>query len=118
MLQPKGKQPDDGIVVHQQSPHSSFFIEELDKKDVHAEHNLNPPPFVGPKLEGSHWKPIGWTRLGELIQSVQIDAQWGSSEHLYMSDEYDVSVADLAAPYWEPKLVPLGGVMCLQVTRM
>ncbi|MCO5611264.1 hypothetical protein L7F22_065516 [Adiantum nelumboides] len=105
MHQPTSKPPDDDKIV-QHSPHSSFFGQEPDKENVHSELNTNLPPPVGPTLEGSHWKPIGWARLGELVQSVQIDAQWGSSEQLYVSDEYGVTAADLAAPYWEPKAGP------------
>lgn len=95
--------PGDDIVV---SPHPSFFIEELEGKGSIVEPKTDPTSSVSPKMEGSHWVPIGWARLGELVHSVQIDAQWALSEPLSMSDEYDLSVADLAAPYWEPKAGP------------
>ncbi|XP_059664787.1 uncharacterized protein LOC132311081 [Cornus florida] len=48
----------------------------------------------------SHWVPIGWARISELVQTVQVDAGW-SSPYEFMDDEDDLTVADLAAPYWE-----------------
>ncbi|KAG5521332.1 hypothetical protein RHGRI_033775 [Rhododendron griersonianum] len=50
---------------------------------------------------GSHWVPIGWTRISELVQTVQVDAGWVSHQFDIMDDEDDLTVADLAAPYWE-----------------
>ncbi|KAM7259871.1 hypothetical protein ACFE04_015612 [Oxalis oulophora] len=52
--------------------------------------------------EGSHWVPIGWSRISELIQMVQSNTDWGPHplEEL-MDGEEDLTVADLAAPYWE-----------------
>eukprot|EP00250_Pteridium_aquilinum_P002802 c13024_g1_i1 orf=2-1483(-) len=97
--------PGDDIVATHEGPYPAFFIEELGHNSV-AEPSTDQIPSVSAKVEGSHWVPIGWTRLGDLVQSVQIDAQWSSTEQLYTSDEYDLSVADLAAPYWEPRNGP------------
>lgn len=49
--------------------------------------------------EGSRWVPIGWARISELVQMVQVNAEWPSLE--LIDDEEDVPVTDLAAPYWE-----------------
>lgn len=85
----------------------SFFIEDREGGNSTAQQKKDASPSLNRKVEASHWVPIGWTRLAELVQSVQIDAEWASAEQLYDSDEYDLlSVADVAAPYWEPKAGP------------
>ncbi|KAL9999308.1 putative Mg2+ transporter protein, CorA-like/Zinc transport protein ZntB [Helianthus debilis subsp. tardiflorus] len=53
------------------------------------------------KLDVSHWIPIGWARISELIESVKIHADWTSQQFDFMDDEDDVTIAELAAPYWE-----------------
>ncbi|XP_026441232.1 uncharacterized protein LOC113340237 [Papaver somniferum] len=50
---------------------------------------------------GSHWVPIGWDRIAELAQTVQVDGGWTSQSIEFMDDEDDLTVADVAAPYWE-----------------
>lgn len=51
------------------------------------------------RLSGNHWVPIGWARISELVQTVDIG--WDSHQLDIMVDEDDLTVADLAAPYWE-----------------
>ncbi|KAI8002043.1 hypothetical protein LOK49_LG09G02209 [Camellia lanceoleosa] len=51
------------------------------------------------RLSGNHWVPIGWARISELVQTV--DVGWDSHQLDIMVDEDDLTVADLAAPYWE-----------------
>ncbi|XP_026426831.1 uncharacterized protein LOC113322870 isoform X1 [Papaver somniferum] len=53
------------------------------------------------KPRGSHWVPIGWDRISELAQTVQVDGGWTSQSTEFMDDEDDFTVADVAAPYWE-----------------
>ncbi|KAJ1420948.1 Mg2+ transporter protein, CorA-like/Zinc transport protein ZntB [Sesbania bispinosa] len=53
------------------------------------------------KYQGNHWVPIGWARISELVQAVQVDAVWSSHEFEFEDSEDDLTVADLAAPYWE-----------------
>uniref|UniRef100_A0A5B6Z6C8 Putative Magnesium transporter CorA-like family protein n=1 Tax=Davidia involucrata TaxID=16924 RepID=A0A5B6Z6C8_DAVIN len=53
------------------------------------------------RFVGSHWVPIGWARISELIQTVKVDGAWASQQFDLMDDEDDLTVADLAAPYWE-----------------
>ncbi|KAK4745444.1 hypothetical protein SAY87_011756 [Trapa incisa] len=53
------------------------------------------------KLDENHWTPIGWARLFELVKHVKIDASWSTQQIEPMDDDEDISVADLAAPYWE-----------------
>nr|XP_043624358.1 zinc transport protein ZntB-like [Erigeron canadensis]XP_043624359.1 zinc transport protein ZntB-like [Erigeron canadensis] len=59
------------------------------------------------KLDGSHWVPIGWARISELVETVQINADWTSHEFNFMDDEDDRTIADLAAPYWERPAGPV-----------
>ncbi|MCL7040273.1 hypothetical protein MKW94_018055 [Papaver nudicaule] len=48
---------------------------------------------------GSHWVPIGWARISELTQTVQVDGKWSSQPIESIEDEF--TVADVATPYWE-----------------
>ncbi|GAB2287645.1 hypothetical protein Dimus_022015 [Dionaea muscipula] len=48
----------------------------------------------------SHWVPIGWDRVSELIQTVKIDAAWPTQDNFVNGDNH-VTVAELAAPYWQ-----------------
>lgn len=50
---------------------------------------------------GDHWVPIGWSRISELVQAVQVDAVWSSHQFEFDDSEDDFTAADLAAPYWE-----------------
>lgn len=64
--------------------------------------------FTAPeRFDGSHWIPIGWARISELTQTVQVDDGWASQQLELMDDEDDVTVADLAAPYWERPAGPI-----------
>ncbi|KAG6696000.1 hypothetical protein I3842_09G125400 [Carya illinoinensis] len=56
------------------------------------------------RLEGSHWVPIGWARISELVKTVQVDAELSLPEFESIDD--DLTVADLAAPYWERPVGP------------
>lgn len=49
----------------------------------------------------SYWIPIGWARISELVQNVQVDVAWALQPINFSDDEDDVTVADVAAPYWE-----------------
>ncbi|KAM7524951.1 hypothetical protein LguiA_014853 [Lonicera macranthoides] len=59
------------------------------------------------RFEGSHWVPIGWDRISELVQTVQADAAWASQQLDIMDGEDDRTVADLAVPYWERPAGPV-----------
>lgn len=52
------------------------------------------------RFDGSRWVPIGWTRIAELVQTVQVNADWSSQLLEVMDNEYDFTVADIATPYW------------------
>ncbi|XP_020220794.1 uncharacterized protein LOC109803574 isoform X1 [Cajanus cajan] len=59
------------------------------------------------KYEGGNWVPIGWARISELVQAVQVDAVWSSHQFEFEDSEDDFTVADLAAPYWERPAGPI-----------
>jgi len=59
------------------------------------------------KYEGGHWVPIGWARISELVQAVQVDAEWSSHQFEFEYSKDDFTVADLAAPYWEHPTGPI-----------
>ncbi|KAL0739903.1 hypothetical protein Bca4012_081416 [Brassica carinata] len=51
----------------------------------------------------SFWRPIGWDRLSELVQTVKVD--WSvQNVDVDHEDDDDTTVAELAAPYWERPL--------------
>ena len=54
----------------------------------------------------SYWIPIGWARISELVQKVQVDAGWTLQPINFSDDEDDITVADMAAPYWERSVGP------------
>lgn len=55
----------------------------------------------------SHWRPIGWARISELIQTVEVEREWNSMESHGLSDEEsEVTVADIASPCWERPVGP------------
>lgn len=58
------------------------------------------------KFEGSHWIPIGWARISELVQNVQVDCSW-EAQQLECIDEDELTAADLATPYWEHPAGPI-----------
>ncbi|XP_028793307.1 uncharacterized protein LOC114749007, partial [Neltuma alba] len=62
---------------------------------------------VTEKYDGSHWVPIGWARISELVQKVQVDTVWSSQHFEFADEEDDRTVADLAAPYWERPAGPI-----------
>ncbi|KAL8130344.1 hypothetical protein V2J09_019499 [Rumex salicifolius] len=55
----------------------------------------------------SHWVAIGWARIAELVQTIQVDAGWSSQQLDFIGEEEDVTVAELAAPYWERPAGPV-----------
>lgn len=50
----------------------------------------------------SYWRGIGWDRISELVQTVQVDNDWGL-QNIDLDDD-EATVAELAAPYWERPL--------------
>ncbi|KAK6124110.1 hypothetical protein DH2020_042136 [Rehmannia glutinosa] len=81
-------------LVELESHEDGFLHMDGQKSQLDSSHPIE-------RCEGSCWVPIGWARISELVQTVQVDEEW-STQHLeFMDDEDDLTVADLAAPYWE-----------------
>ncbi|TXG58117.1 hypothetical protein EZV62_015946 [Acer yangbiense] len=59
------------------------------------------------RFDGSHWVPIGWARISELVQIVQVDGGWASQQLELMDDEDDVTVVDFATPFWKRPSGPI-----------
>lgn len=59
------------------------------------------------RVVGCQWVPIGWTRISELVQKFQVDSAWSEHQFDLMDDEDDLTVADLATPYWERPAGPI-----------
>lgn len=60
----------------------------------------------GDKVQECYWVPIGWARLKELVQMVQVDAEWDYQSVEYTDEEDSFTVADVAAPYWQRPVGP------------
>lgn len=58
------------------------------------------------RCERSCWVPIGWARISDLVQTVQVDAEWSTQPIEFLDGEDDITVAELAAPYWERPVGP------------
>lgn len=54
-------------------------------------------------LPRSYWIPIGWDRISQLVQTVQIDAGGAEQPFDFPDEEDDVTVA---APFWERPVGP------------
>ncbi|XWS12413.1 hypothetical protein CRYUN_Cryun37aG0087600 [Craigia yunnanensis] len=92
---------------------SSFSYESRDSVAASLDeykdgHSLQSGRFHAMKrFDGSCWVPIGWERISDLVKTVQINAGWASQQFELMDNEYDLTVADLAAPYWESPAGPI-----------
>lgn len=69
-------------------------------------HQSNPPHGME-RLQDSYWVPIGWARISELVRTVQGDADFTLQQFESVVPEGDLTVADLAAPYWERPAGPI-----------
>lgn len=72
------------------------------KNQEHHSGHLHPRE----RFTGNYWIPIGWTRISELLQTVQVDADWASQSSDLTDEEGEFTVADVAAPYWERPVGP------------
>lgn len=73
---------------------------ELGNQENAQEDDLDRP-------SGSFWVPIGWVRISELAKMVQVDDRWSGQQLDLTSDENELTVADLAIPYWERPAGPV-----------
>ncbi|MBA0778760.1 hypothetical protein Gotri_006581 [Gossypium trilobum] len=92
---------------------SSFSLESRDRVAVSLDeynngHSLHPSRFrTTERFDGSYWAPIGWERISDLVKNVQVNGSWDSQQFEWIDNEDDLTVADLAAPYWERPAGPI-----------
>ncbi|KAK1404836.1 Zinc transport protein ZntB [Heracleum sosnowskyi] len=93
--------------VHESLPLAESVGNPDDPLVGRDEHDcLSSYSYTEDKYPGSYWKPIGWSRISELVQTVQVDTGWASQPIEFADSEDDVSVAEIAAPYWERPVGP------------
>ncbi|XP_068304329.1 uncharacterized protein [Pyrus communis] len=111
---------------HKKALSSPLVVKDVAKKQV-SKKPVSSPPLANSRVgqnnvecnKDSHsgrfcaregvprncWVPIGWDRISELVQTVQVDACW-EEPNGFTEDDDDVTVADVAAPYWERPVGP------------
>ncbi|KAK6917237.1 hypothetical protein RJ641_017988, partial [Dillenia turbinata] len=61
-------------------------------------------------IRANHWVPVGWERINELVQmaqTAQMGCDWAVPQFESLNEEDNLTVADLAAPYWEYPAGPI-----------
>lgn len=75
-------------------------------KDAVNENKFSRNLNNGEEFPRNCWKPIGWDRVSELVRTLQVDDGWASQPIELTENEDDVTVTDLATPYWERAVGP------------
>ncbi|KAI4295386.1 hypothetical protein L6164_035436 [Bauhinia variegata] len=117
---PKAHLPTDGLTdssslrLDRNKSSDSSSVNNLRDSWLHAYDDgkdgkiLQPDQFnASERYEGCRWVPIGWARISELTQTVQVNAVWSCQQFEFGDEEEDFTVADLAAPYWERPVGPI-----------
>ncbi|KAJ0111409.1 hypothetical protein Patl1_01452 [Pistacia atlantica] len=120
MVQPKNESSQSSGLTNSSSPKVAHHLsksspvlqsgvtvkEKLDEhnhnEDLHSE-NLSGREENLPR---SYWIPIGWARISQLVQTVQVDSGWASQPIDFTDEEEDGTFTDVATPYWERKVGP------------
>ncbi|KAL4557447.1 hypothetical protein LXL04_035624 [Taraxacum kok-saghyz] len=55
---------------------------------------------------GNHWIPIGWSRISQLVESIQVNNNWETQNTEFTFSDDEVTVADIAVPYREQAVGP------------
>eukprot|EP01018_Ginkgo_biloba_P008907 Gb_15329 [translate_table: standard] len=89
--------------IHGQEPGLLYVNEPASQESMKEmkENAIAGRPQGADKRQKCYWVPIGWARLSELVQMVQVDAEWVSQPMEYSDEEDSLTVADIAAPYWQ-----------------
>lgn len=80
-------------------------FENLEAKEIDTQDNHLDCLYPHERPLGNYWIPIGWNRISQLVETVQVDVVW-ASQPMEIDDEDDITVADVAAPYWERPVGP------------
>ncbi|KAK4344610.1 hypothetical protein RND71_034786 [Anisodus tanguticus] len=87
-------------------PLSKYGASNFSPKEADKDHIIE-PYCTTVRSPGNYWIPIGWARISELLQTVHIDSGWASQPVDFTDEEDDdVTVADVAAPYWQRAVGP------------
>lgn len=79
---------------------TSINLDSTEASDSNENKAVYVQPLENPQMD-SYWVPIGWTRIQELVQMVKVDSGRNVETMEFADDEEDLTVADVAAPYWE-----------------
>ncbi|KAM0041920.1 putative Mg2+ transporter protein, CorA-like/Zinc transport protein ZntB [Helianthus debilis subsp. tardiflorus] len=63
--------------------------------------NLDEPRVNDNIYTANYWVPIGWSRINQLVETIQVDGCWEAQHTEFQISDNEVTVADIAAPYWE-----------------
>ncbi|KAJ0577144.1 hypothetical protein HanRHA438_Chr05g0225551 [Helianthus annuus] len=63
--------------------------------------NLDEPRVNDNIYTTNYWVPIGWSRINQLVETIQVDGCWEAQHTEFQISDNEVTVADIAAPYWE-----------------
>ncbi|KAE8655590.1 serine-rich adhesin for platelets-like [Hibiscus syriacus] len=104
-----GRNSDGGAAVHLLLAAAAYYSSVAASFD---EYNTGRSPRSDPyhateRFDGSFWVPIGWERISGLVKNVQVNGVWDSQLFEWMDIEEGLTVADLAAPYWERPAGPI-----------
>ncbi|KAK2994905.1 hypothetical protein RJ640_012098, partial [Escallonia rubra] len=66
-------------------------LDTLEANSQKQEHRSGRLSATWGKCPGSYWIPIGWARITELVQMVQVDAGWASHYIDFSDDDDDVT---------------------------
>lgn len=69
----------------------------IDNSDDHVNDNIQ---------TGIYWIPIGWSRINELVEAIQVNGCWETQHTEFEIDDDEVTVADIAVPYRERPVGP------------
>lgn len=99
--------PQDVDKDHFIEPHYTTESAYVDIRNADGQSYQQDYPYQSQERSpGNYWIPIGWSRISELLQTVHIDSGWASQPVDLSDEEDDVTVADVAAPYWQSPVGP------------
>ncbi|KAJ3671091.1 hypothetical protein LUZ60_008517 [Juncus effusus] len=95
---------------------STLTLKKYTSLDSGSLIDLKSDEYEGPKqnpkfpnfFSENYWAPIGWHRISELVREVRTGTGWDSAEIINLiQDEDELTVADVAAPYFERPAGPI-----------
>nr|XP_043617687.1 zinc transport protein ZntB-like [Erigeron canadensis] len=78
----------------------------LDDNVYNTEHCIGPVNDTTTIYTGNYWIPIGWSRIAQLVEKIQVDGYWETENVEFEIDDNEVTVADIAVPFRERPVGP------------